>query len=99
MADDMGYAGLSCYGNRYFKTPHLDRLAIPIRFLHGAENSCFKPASTERTIETLKQVNDPGLYDRFVIPDYGHIDCIYGKNAVDDVYPKILEHLEKSAQK
>ena len=27
MADDMGYAGLSCYGNPYFKTPHLDRLA------------------------------------------------------------------------
>jgi arylsulfatase A len=27
MADDMGYAGLSCYGNPYFKTPHLDKLA------------------------------------------------------------------------
>ena len=27
MADDMGYAGLSCFGNPYFKTPQLDRLA------------------------------------------------------------------------
>jgi arylsulfatase A len=27
MADDMGYAGLGCFGNPYFKTPELDRLA------------------------------------------------------------------------
>ena len=27
MVDDMGYAGLSCFGNPYFKTPELDRLA------------------------------------------------------------------------
>ncbi len=27
MADDMGYAGLSCFGNPYFETPELDRLA------------------------------------------------------------------------
>jgi cholesterol oxidase len=77
--------------------PHLDRLAIPIRFLHGAENACFKPISTERTLEALQQANEPALYDRFVIPNYGHIDCIYGKNAVHDVYPKMLEHLEKTA--
>jgi len=27
MVDDMGYAGLSCFGNPHFKTPELDRLA------------------------------------------------------------------------
>ncbi len=27
MADDMGYEGLSCFGNPYFQTPQLDRLA------------------------------------------------------------------------
>lgn len=33
MVDDMGYAGLSCFGNPYFKTPELDRLAAEgIRF-------------------------------------------------------------------
>jgi len=27
MVDDMGYAGVSCFGNPYFKTPQIDRLA------------------------------------------------------------------------
>ncbi len=27
MVDDMGYAGVSCFGNPYFETPEIDRLA------------------------------------------------------------------------
>ena len=26
MADDLGYEGLSCYGNKDLKTPHLDQM-------------------------------------------------------------------------
>jgi cholesterol oxidase len=74
--------------------PHLERLAIPIAFIHGAENSCFLPESTRLTVELLSEKNGSRLYTRHVIPNYGHIDCIYGKNAVKDVYPFILHHLE-----
>ena len=77
--------------------PHLDRLAIPITFIHGDRNECFLPASTEKTYELLRQQNGTGLYRRHVIPDYGHIDCIFGKNAVKDVYPLILQHLDETA--
>ena len=77
--------------------PHLDRLAFPICFIHGAENGCFKPESTARTMEKLVARNGGRLYERHLIPNYGHIDCIFGKNAAIDVYPKIHEHLEKSA--
>ena len=74
--------------------PHLGRLAIPITFIHGAENACFLPESTEQTMELLRQHNGPHLYRRHVISGYGHIDCIFGKRAALDVYPLILEHLE-----
>ena len=37
------------------------------------------------------------LRDRRVIPDYGHIDCIFGKNAAVEVYPHVLAHLDKTA--
>ena len=77
--------------------PHLDRMAIPITFIHGAKNACYLPASTERTVAALAARNGEGLYRRHVIPDYGHIDCIFGESAARDVYPLILEQLEDTA--
>jgi cholesterol oxidase len=74
--------------------PHLDRLAIPITFIHGAENECFLPESTKITYNLLRDKNGKDLYARYLIPNYGHIDCIFGKNAARDVYPLILKHLE-----
>ena len=33
LADDLGYADLSCYGRRDYQTPHVDRLAAEgVRF-------------------------------------------------------------------
>ena len=74
--------------------PQVKRLAIPITFIHGAENQVFLPVSTEMTYNWLREQNGTDLYSRYVIPHYGHIDCIFGKNAVADVYPLILQHLE-----
>jgi cholesterol oxidase len=77
--------------------PQLERLAIPIAFIHGAENACFLPESTKLTYDLLRKKNGKHLYTRQVIPNYGHIDCIFGKNAAKDVYPFILDHLEATS--
>ncbi|WP_078124918.1 alpha/beta fold hydrolase [Leptospira alexanderi] len=73
--------------------PNWDRLNLPITFIHGAENRCYLPESTELTYNKLIDRFDPNQYNRHVIPDYGHIDCIFGKNAHKDVYPLILQSL------
>ena len=40
MADDLGYADLSCYGQRAFETPVLDKLAAQgLKLTHGYSNS------------------------------------------------------------
>lgn len=78
--------------------PHLERLALPAAFLHGSENMCVLPRSTALTLKRLRRTNDPDLYRRHILPGYGHIDCILGKDAPQDVYPHILEHLEATAR-
>ena len=43
MVDDMGYAGVSCFGNPYFKTPEIDRLAaegIRLTDFHSSGTVC-----------------------------------------------------------
>ena len=41
MADDLGYADLSCYGRRDYRTPNLDRLASQgMKFTQAYANSC-----------------------------------------------------------
>jgi cholesterol oxidase len=77
--------------------PHLDRLALPITFIHGADNACFLPESTHITYDLLCKANGASYYDRHVISGYGHIDCIFGKDAVRDIYPLILNALEPYA--
>src|SRR6476659_9940376 len=46
LADDLGYADMSCYGRRDFTTPNLDRIAARgVRFLQGYANSAVCSAT------------------------------------------------------
>src|SRR3954462_6783546 len=48
MADDLGYADVSCYGQRDYVTPNIDRLANQgLRFTQGYANSAV--CSSTRT--------------------------------------------------
>ncbi len=75
----------------------LARFRFPIRFIHGALNECFLPESTQRTLDLLRGAHPDIPYDRVEIAGYGHIDCIFGRDAARDVYPHILEHLDRTA--
>ncbi len=77
--------------------PHLDRLALPLTIIQGADNACFHPESTARTVAALAETNGPDWYHRRLIPGYGHIDCIFGARAATDVYPHILQGLQPTA--
>jgi cholesterol oxidase len=74
--------------------PHMDRLKIPITFIHGEFNKLFEVKSTVTTYEKLCQTNGSSLYKHIIIPGYGHNDCMYGKNTSVDVFPHILEQFE-----
>lgn len=75
--------------------PHVDRLKIPIAFLHGENNRLFLPRGSENTFNYLCNVNGPEYYVRHVIPNYAHMDCFVGQDADRDVFPVILAELDK----
>lgn len=82
----------------YVTDSNLKNFAIPTLFIHGELNATFLPSGTRKTLRALERANGAGLYERYVVPDTGHIDCIFGKNAARDVFPRILAHLEKTAR-
>ncbi|HUN58107.1 MAG TPA: hypothetical protein VMU41_08325 [Candidatus Binataceae bacterium] len=93
---DYGYVeNLKRYGaaepRSYLKPEHL---RIPITFVSGELNRTYLPASTEETFDWLTAHNEPALYKRYVVPDYGHIDNFMGYRANIDSYPLFLEQLE-----
>lgn len=73
---------------------NLQMLSVPITFIHGEENSCMLKEGSARSLEALIEANGAGLFDRKVVPGYGHIDCIFGRDAARDVYPHFLNALE-----
>jgi cholesterol oxidase len=74
----------------------LERLALPVCFVHGAADRVVPPVASERTFELLSARNGAGLYSRHVLPGYGHLDLLVGRDADADVYPLILDHLART---
>jgi len=64
----------------------------------GEKNSCYHPDSTFTTYNLVKEAHPSQQYSCIQIPNYGHLDCIYGRDAVHDVYPHILKALDVHAQ-
>ena len=75
--------------------PNLERLNLPITFVHGELNKVWLPEATEATYDLLRKNFDPDQYERVVIPRYGHLDPVFGKDALADCYGFFLEHLKR----
>jgi hypothetical protein len=73
MADDLGYADLSCYGRREYTTPVLDSLAAQgMKFTHGYANSAVCSATRVGLITGRYQYRTPaGLEEPLQNPDLG----------------------------
>ena len=73
MADDLGYADLSCYGRRDYTTPVLDRLASEgMMFMHAYANSAVCTATRVGLISGRYQYRLPvGLQEPLGIADVG----------------------------
>jgi len=81
---------------------------VPFLLFHGRDNVVLTPEATERTYEILCQTfgtsstgrdgngrDEGGEYRRRVVPGYGHLDPWMGRNAWKDVYPFVLEEVDR----
>ena len=75
----------------YFRS--LERLHLPITFIHGRGNATFRESATARTHDALCAANGAAGYRRHVVDGYGHMDCLIGRDAATDVFPLIERHL------
>ena len=71
---------------------------IYFRVIVGEKNSCYLPESTRTTYNLVKEAHPSQRYSWVEIPGYGHLDCIYGKDAVHDIFPHILKALDADSQ-
>ncbi len=73
--------------------PHVERLAIPITLIHGAQNHLFLPEGSRQTLRTLCAHNDATLYQMITYPTYAHMDFFIGENAATDIFPDLVAQL------
>ena len=73
MADDLGYADVSCYGRREYRTPAIDRLAEEgVKFLQAYANSAVCSATRTGLMTGRYQNRLPiGLEEPLVARDVG----------------------------
>lgn len=63
-------------------------------FLAGSENRCFLPESQVKTFEFFDG-HRKDYHTLHVLAGYGHLDVFMGKNAARDVFPIIVDELER----
>jgi pimeloyl-ACP methyl ester carboxylesterase len=63
-------------------------------FFAGEKNRCFLPESQQRTFEFF-DAREKGRHSLHVVPGYGHLDVFIGKNAANDVYPLMVQELDR----
>jgi cholesterol oxidase len=83
----------------YLTRDNGQRIRIPVTLLQGMENQLFRPSGGRKTLGWLLRnggAPDPELFYRLRgVPGYGHVDLFIGKDAWRDVYPVIVEELER----
>jgi hypothetical protein len=87
MVDDMGNAGVSCFGNPYFETPEVDRLAAEGMRLTDFHSSGAVCSPTRTGLLTGRYQQRAGI-ETVIYPVHDHPE--YGKGLADSDHTSAL---------
>lgn len=65
-----------------------------IIFFGGVKNKCFLAESQVKTFNYLEK-EKPGFHKLYLMDKYSHLDIFFGKNAHIDVFPLMIDELDK----
>ncbi len=72
---------------------HAKAIETPVLFMTGEVNNVFRDSNIV-CYERLEKIV-PGRHELHVFPGYGHQDVFMGKNVANDIFPRLLEFLDK----
>ena len=68
--------------------------AARFAFFAGQDNVCFLPESQQRSYAYFNALQ-PDYHSLTLVPGYGHLDMFMGRNASKDVFPLMINELNK----
>jgi arylsulfatase A-like enzyme len=89
MVDDMGYEGVSCFGNPYFKTPEIDRLAAEGMRLTDFHSSGTVCSPTRAGLLTGRYQQRAGI-EAVIHPHSTHAEHRKGLKPVENTFAESL---------
>ena len=90
MADDLGYAGVSCFGNPFFKTPNIDRLAaegMRLTDFHSSGTAC---SPTRAGLLTGRYQQRAGI-EAVILPAADHPEHRKGLQPAETTFAEVLK--------
>jgi cholesterol oxidase len=81
------YSGL----NAYVSDKNMGNFNFPVLFLHGQRNGLFHPRSTFLALQHLRNRDEKGDFQYFLVEGYGHLENVLGKDAHKKVFPRLVE--------
>lgn len=90
MVDDMGYAGVSCFGNPYFNTPEIDRLAAEGMKLTDFHSSGTVCSPTRAGLLTGRYQQRAGI-EAVIHPVANHPEHRKGLQKTETTFAEVLQ--------
>lgn len=90
MVDDMGYSGVSCFGNPYFKTPEIDRLAAEGMRLTDFHSSGTVCSPTRAGLLTGRYQQRSGI-EAVIHPVHDHPEHRKGLQTTEVTFAEMLQ--------
>lgn len=72
---------------------HVEEIETPVLFMTGENNKVFADSNIVCHRELERRV--PGRHELHVFPNYGHQDPFMGQHVARDIFPRLVEFIEK----